>query len=34
MDIFTVCLFGHREIDDLRQLENKLISIIRKIILL
>lgn len=32
MDIFTVSLFGHREIDDLRQLENRLMPILRELI--
>ena len=32
MDIFTVSLFGHREIDDLRRLENKLSPIIKELI--
>ena len=32
MDIFTVSLFGHREIDDLRQLEKKLVPIIKNLI--
>ena len=32
MDIFTVSLFGHREIEDLRDLENRLVPIIRDII--
>ena len=33
MNTFTVSLFGHREIDDLRQLENLLSPIIRKLML-
>lgn len=32
MNILTVSLFGHREIDDLRQLENKLVPVIRELI--
>ena len=32
MDVFTVSLFGHREIDDLMQLEYKLAPIIRELI--
>ena len=32
MDIFTVCLFGHRKIDALRQLEDQLAPIIKKLI--
>lgn len=32
MNIFTVSLFGHREIENLRQLEDKLIPIIKELI--
>ena len=32
MNVFTVSLFGHREIDDLRQLENRLVPIIKEVI--
>ncbi len=32
MDIFTVSLFGHREIDDLRRLEDLLAPLIKEII--
>ena len=32
MDIFTVSLFGHREIDDLRKLNDRLTPIIKKLI--
>ncbi len=32
MEIFTVSLFGHREIDDLRRLDNWLFPIIKKLI--
>lgn len=32
MNIFTVSLFGHREIDNLRELENKMIPILKKLI--
>lgn len=32
MDIFTVSLFGHREIEDLRQLEDRLTPIIKGLI--
>ncbi len=32
MDIYTVSLFGHRTIDDLRQLDNLLTPIIKKIV--
>ena len=32
MDVFTVALFGHREIDDLRRLEKKLIPVIEDLI--
>ena len=32
MTVFTVSLFGHREIDDLRRLENKLTPIIKELI--
>ena len=32
MDIFTVCLFGHREIDDLCQLEEMLAPVIEELI--
>ena len=33
MNVFTVSLFGHREIDDLRILENYLVPIIKELIL-
>lgn len=32
MNIYTVALFGHREIDNLRQLENDLTPILKKLI--
>ena len=32
MDIYTVSLFGHRTIDDLRQLDNLLTPIIKKLV--
>ena len=32
MNVFTVSLFGHREIDDLRQVEYKLAPIIKELI--
>ena len=32
MDIFTVSLFGHRRIDNLQQLNNTLVPIIKKLI--
>ena len=32
MKIFTVSLFGHRKIDSMRMLEDKLIPIIRELI--
>ena len=32
MEIFTVSLFGHRRIDDLNKLENKLAPVIRELI--
>lgn len=32
MDIFTVSLFGHRRIDDLRKLNDRLTPIIKKLI--
>lgn len=32
MNVFTVSLFGHREIDDIRRLENQLSKIIKEII--
>lgn len=32
MNIFTVSLFGHREIDDLRQLNDQLFPIIKELI--
>ena len=32
MDFFTVALFGHREIDDLRRLEKRLIPVIENLI--
>lgn len=32
MEAYTVSLFGHREIDDLRQLEKQLIPIIKELI--
>ena len=32
MNVFTVSLFGHRRIDDLRKLENRLIPILRELI--
>ena len=32
MDIFTVSLFGHRKIDDLRKLNDRLTPIIKKLI--
>ena len=32
MDIFTVSLFGHREIDDLRLLEKRLSPILKELI--
>lgn len=32
MEVFTVSLFGHREIDDLRQLDNQLAPIIKELI--
>lgn len=32
MNIFTVSLFGHREIDNLRQLDDKLAPLIKEII--
>ena len=32
VDVFTVALFGHREIDDLRRLEKKLIPVIENLI--
>lgn len=32
MHAFTVSLFGHREIDDLRRVENRLVPRIREII--
>lgn len=32
MNIFTVSLFGHREVDDLRRLNNQLYQIIKELI--
>ena len=32
MDIFTVSLFGHRRIDNLQQLNNDLVPIIKELI--
>ena len=32
MDVFTVSLFGHRKIDDLRQLDEKLTPMIKELI--
>ena len=32
MEFFTVSLFGHREIDDLRQLDCKILPLIRELI--
>ena len=32
MDVYTVSLFGHREITDYRELENQLTEIVRKLI--
>ena len=32
MDIFTVSLFGHREIDDLRRLEKQLAPVLKELI--
>lgn len=32
MDVFTVSLFGHREMDDLRGMESKLAPIVRELI--
>ena len=32
MDVFVVSLFGHREIDDLRQLEERLAPIVRELL--
>ena len=32
MDVFTVSLFGHREIEDLRRLNERLIPIIKELI--
>ena len=32
MEIFTVSLFGHREIHDLRQLEGRLVPILTELI--
>lgn len=32
MEIYTVSLFGHREIDDLRQMENRLMPIVSGLI--
>ena len=32
MNVFTVCLFGHRRINDLRQVEEKLLPIIQELI--
>ena len=32
MDVFTVSLFGHREIDDLRRLKGRLVPIIKELI--
>ena len=32
MNVYTVSLFGHREITDYRELENQLTEIVRKLI--
>ncbi len=32
MNVFTVSLFGHRTIDDLRRIDERLIPILREVI--
>lgn len=32
MDVFTVSLFGHRRVEDLTQLENRLVPVVRDLI--